>query len=386
MSPRFRLLVSVLASFVAGCATDITIGTLEHDDPPDTSPAPLVPAPPATAPPALIAITDDALVVVDSDSGAVLGRSALARAEGGYELDAAWLAGADGGSAVVRSQVSVDELAGDLAAYPIEPSGALGVPARLGDVYGETSVLVTPFGVVVTQADMGERWRLLPAGGGFTPSVACGRPLSVRPIAVDATAARYEALSFWPEQALSSVDVEVAADRVVACTPRPIVGYGGASPSVRLVELGVGYARALADVADGDAVIAALDGYDVVSTATTPFGASRLEGALTFARGDGTTDLVLLGSDPARLAWVRVGLDGSGHVVIARADVVELGGDVARAERAPGRSLAVAGDRVFVATSAGLEAFVVDGAAGEIISEPPRFAGLRGPIATVTLP
>jgi hypothetical protein len=379
MSPRFLFVLSTTA---LACSVEPDIATFVHRDGP-RAPLPLQDG--DRPPPALVAMAHSGeVVVIDPASGQELGRSeggwahGLDLAAGSFPQDgAAWIA--------LRSRDDAEEPAGDLFAAEIDPSGSLGPARRLGRAEGETSVVATPFGVVVSQEDLGERWRLVPYAGGFTKGLACGRPLSVRTVAFAAEVARYEALSFWPEGELSLLAVEVEAAGVTRCDATRLAGHPPVSDGVRLVDLGPGFSRAIVDITDGALWIGALDGEQVVSRVAFAVDSSRLESVTRFARNDGSVELVAVGAEPARVVWAEVGLAGGGQLELVALDVLALAGDVSQAERAPSRVLAVSPPYVFVSTTEGVESFGVD--RDQSLLEARSVNGsLAGPLAAVTLP
>lgn len=379
MSPRSCILIP---AFLLGCSVEPTIETSVHRDGP-RAPAPLERG--AGPTPALVAMTKLGEVTVLSPStGAELGRSAPLSAAA-FDLSAGCFPHLGEAWVAVRSRIDEEEAGGDVVAYALEEDGAVSSAKQLAWVEGETSVTATPFGVVIAQEDLGERWTLVPYEGGFTGSIACGRPLSVRALSTAADLARYEALSFWPEGQLSLLSVEVEPTGVTRCDATPLVGPAEVSDGPRLVDFGPGYTRAVADLTDGTLWIGPLDGEAVVSRVAFELGSSRLDSVVRMGRRDGSVELVALGAEPARVAWMEIALASATQLEIVELHVRPLAGEVALAERAPSRSLAVSAPRLFVATTEGLESFVVDREHG-LLEAGPVIGSLAGPIAAVTLP
>ncbi|MBL9022828.1 MAG: hypothetical protein JNL21_11560 [Myxococcales bacterium] len=380
MSPRFSVLASV---FALSCAAEPDLGTFVHRDGPRT-PAPLEEG---EEPRALLVTLDadgHAVALLDPESSEVVASRPLPEAHA-WDLVASPAVGDAPSRVALQSRALEDEPAGDVSSLTVATPGQLGEPVMLGHVEGETTILASPFGVVTSEADLGERWRLIPWGGGFTKSLACGRPLSVRVVSRGPTTIRYEVLSFFPEGALSSLDVEVQDTGVTRCEPTALEGLEPASDGISLVELGLGYTRAAADVQGGTLWLGALDGEAVASWAGLEIGSSRLDSIVRFRQTDDRAVLVAVGAEPARVTLFEVQLDEAGALLVGRAEVQELAGEPPRRGRSPSRSLVVQGSWVFVATSAGVEPFEIDEAELRLLRAP-VVSSARGPLASVTLP
>ncbi len=341
--------LSFAAALTCSCAVEPTVGTAVHRDGARSS----LEDEEEEAPPRLVTMTrDGALALLDLDVGAELSRVALPP---GTSVDLV-VVGTDAAPVVAVRVTTEEDVAGDLYLVTVSPEGALGPPEHVVPVLGASALVPTPRGVVVAQEDLGERWRLFSSDGVGSASLACGRPLSLRPLPGDAGIARFEALTLWPDKVLSSAQVLVGEDGVSACRPVSLVGAEEASDSVRLVELGVGWSRALVDVRGGELVVSALDAFEVASEARVPLPSARVEATARASLRPGRAGLAVLTSEPARLALLELGL-GPGELAILERYVVDLPGEVERAERRPGRSLVVTTDRALVATSTGVLAF-----------------------------
>jgi hypothetical protein len=369
MGPR----VAILSVLLLACSSVDQIGTLVHEDAPRL-PAPLISA--AAAPTDfLVAMRGDDLVVVDPGAGLIVGRRPASSPAAPLDLS---VASAREGAAWIAARTTTDEdLAGEQLLFSFEEAAGLADPLSLGTTLGLTATFALPFGVVVAQDDMGERWRLLPAGGGFTPSVACGLPRSLRTVSADASQVRVEALSFWPEDQLSLLDVTIGADRVERCSAKPVAGAVAPSDSIRLVELGVGYSRALADVTDAELVISALDAEEVVSAASVKVLSSRLVAIERQSVAGGTATLVVLGAEPTVVAVVDVRLQ-QGEIAASLRELHPIDAAIPPASPALGGSLAIAAGDIFVATDQGVVRLDSD-------DDPPLPDGLSGPIAALTI-
>ncbi|NUO49822.1 MAG: hypothetical protein HOV80_13285 [Polyangiaceae bacterium] len=371
MGPPHALL-SFSLLFVS-CSSVDRVGTLIHEDGPD-SPAPLISAP-AELLQYLVATQGADLVVVDPETGDIVARRPAPSP--GAPLDLSVGPARDGSVWIAGRTTQDEDLGGEQLLFSFDETSGLSEPRSLGRIEGSTATLALPFGVVVAQADMGERWRLLPAIGGFTPSVACGLPRSVRHISDDASGVRVEALSFWPENQLSLLDVTIAPDRVVRCDAKAVVGMPPPSDGIRLVELGVGYSRALADVIDEELVISALDGEEVVSTGILKVISSRLVSIERREVEGGVATLVMLGAEPTVVAVVDVRLD-DGAITAALRELHRIDASIGPASRALGGFLATISGDIFVATEEGVVVIANE--------DPPVLPdGLRGPIAAITI-
>jgi hypothetical protein len=370
-----RLLFACLV--LPACSVDTEVGTLVHEDPawPPERPSPLG----AGRTPALALFDRDGRPVVASTSdGAVIARGEL----DGVVIDAAFV---DGDVPSVAVHTAIDEDGGGhIDAFELD-DGVLAGPLRVADVAGEVRLVGSPFGVVTIQEDLGQRWRLIPSAGGFTPSVACGRPLSVRTTRVAKGGIRLEALSRWPEGELGTLQVSVDRSGVRGCGRIPIEGAGAMSDDVRMIGLGPVHARALVDLRQGWLEVAALDGHEVTGRARVAVAAERIEAALTVAAGPERALVAALASSPATL--VVVGVDaGAASLVISDAVAVPLPGEVTRADGWFSRDLVAVRGSVYAATSEGVFAFDVAAAAGHVTVSPrAAFDGssFRGPMEVV---
>lgn len=364
---------ALLPVFLVSCSSVDRIGTMVHEDGP-RSPAPLISAP-AEPSRFLVATQGTDLVVVDPQTGQIVARRPAPTPSAPLDLSVAI---AEDGSAWIAGRTTENEdLGGQLLLFSFDETSGLSEATSLGWIESVTATLALPFGVVVAQEDIGERWRLVPAAGGFTPSVPCGMPRSVRFVSGDASGIRVEALSFWPEDRLSLVDVTIDPTRVVRCEAKPIEGIAAPSDSIVLVELGVGYSRALADVERGELSISALDGEEVVDTAIVKVLSSRLVAIERHEVAEGTATFVVLGAEPTVVAIVEVGLDADGGLDASLSELHRIDAPIGRAAASLGGFLATLSSDIFVATEEGVVVIANEGA-------PVLPDGLRGPIAAIT--
>lgn len=369
MGPRLALGALLLVS----CSSVDSVGTLVHEDGPrERSPLTSV----GGLPTLLVATQSSDLVVVDPVSGAVVSRAPVASPGG--PLDVSVGRSVSGGTWIGARTTTDEDGGGELLLFDFDVETGLGGPRRLGSIQGATAIFTLSFGVVVMQDDLGERWRLLPASGGFTPSMPCGLARSARPISIEPSRVRVEALSFWPEDTLSLLDVVIDEVGVTRCDPKPVEGYGAPSDSVRLVELGVGYERALVDVVDGDLVISALDATEVAASAAIAGFASRLVAVEKSSVSNGVATFVVVGADPSRVGIVDIRFYEDGAIGASLREAHELDAAAFPESRALGGSLALSNGAIFVATEAGIRTLAHGGA-------PPFDDDLLGPIAAVTL-
>jgi hypothetical protein len=252
-----------------------------------------------------------------------------------------------------------------LHAWPWSEAG-LGEPVELGGLDGDARVLASPWGYVVFEHAMGQRWRFVGANGP-TPAVICGRPQSLHVVRGAET---------WQLEALVWDD---AGSRLELA--RATVGPAGLSPcehealalpealgSARLAWSELGAERWLFGLRGHDVLVGRLgdDGRAPNDLTELPASSARLEAVVSLGEADhGRERYALLLGPEARLAVVELGPGEAGRSVSLGAHAeLALPGLAFERDQYFGRDLLVAGGAVLVATSEGVFAIDVVLAAG----------------------
>lgn len=246
-----------------------------------------------------------------------------------------------------------------LHAWPWSEAG-LGEPVELGGLDGDGRLLASPWGYVVFEHAMGQRWRLVGASGP-SPSRVCGRPQSLR-VVRSAEAWQLEAL-VWndTESELELARATLGPEGLSACA------HGALSlqeelASVRLAWSEDAPTRWLFGLRGSQLVASRLDA-EARAAATLvelPASSARLEAVVSLgASTAGLERYALLLGPEAKLAVVE--LDWSeheGHAALGAWAEISLPGRAFERDQYFGRDLLVADGAVLAATSEG--AFAIE--------------------------
>jgi len=249
-----------------------------------------------------------------------------------------------------------------------------------GSHEGGARTLAIPQGAVVFHE--GPRWALAGWAGPLVPSVACGRPRSLLGIETSGAETTIRALAFAPDAGASLLHVTLNADGFVDCDSAPLVVKGGASPSVRAVELAPGGAQALVDTRTGRVAVGSLQHGKMSVLQKSSVAALSIEHVVPWRRGD-RGGVVVLGSKPPSLIAIELDASRSQLEIVAEARAL-LSGSVTRATAFFSRDLVEVSGLFFVATSNGLEAFELvledEVIALDVARLDPFYADLEGPL------
>jgi len=367
--PHFSLfgLISVVMSLSTGCDPTASFGTDVSDGAGGGSPAALLPEEVS-----LVAMKDGRPVALDPATLDV--RASALPAGEAFRFGVGGSIGSPGGVAVL----GFDE---DETGATVWLSGAGGV-RELGTFSGALAAATLPFGCLVFSSAEGERWAFAKREGGFAKSVPCPRPNSVRAVAIGEGAATVEGVGLDADGALSSIAAKIEGGVLTSCEVTPLEVTG--SEDARLVELASPTVRALVDLQAGQLLVTPLDGMRGGEPIRVEATSQHLEQVVGVPTQDGATLVVALVSSPTFVHVLRVEPSGDGvGLSLASNALVPLPGEAARAERVPGTGLVVSGDRIFVATSAGLSVFTYDATVSRVDSVTER-AELAGPLALVS--
>lgn len=254
-----------------------------------------------------------------------------------------------------------------LHAWPWSEAG-LGEPVELGGLDGDGRLLASPWGYVVFEHAMGQRWRLVGASAP-TPSRVCGRPQSLA-VARGAEAWQLEALVWNDAEArLELARATLGPEGLSACA------HGALSlqeelASVRLAWSEDAPTRWLFGLRGSQLVASRLDA-EARAAATLvelPASSARLEAVVSLgASTAGLERYALLLGPEAKLAVVE--LDWSaheGHAALGAWAEISLPGRAFERDQYFGRDLLVADGAVLAATSEGVFAIELVEAEGSL--------------------
>ncbi len=311
-----------------------------------------------------------AVVSLDPETLAELAVIEDRPSEGRVDLGGAL--GEPGGLVILR--FDEDEYGAEIARYDGD-----GAPGVLGTYSGAVTSVPLSFGTAVFESEIGDRVVVTPLGGGFTGSVPCRRPTSVRVVESSETDVTLEALAVV-DGGLVSLTLRADGTGAKSCEGRPLEVAG--TEDARLVDLASPVSRAVVDVSGRELVVTPLDGLRAGGAARFSCDGARLEHVVSVPEPGGETLLVALVSGPAYLVVARVAPEGGIGLSPGAVTAVKLDGEPMRADRGPSHDLAVIGRRAFVSTRAGLVAFDLS-AAGDALERVTLPSGLRGPLAVI---
>lgn len=360
------------------------------DDPPvDEQPARLHPRLETAEPTVPIALPsrDGSLVLVDAD-GSELARTPSAQLGG--ELDATF----DASSRMITTfePSSDDEESGQLRRYELtgDLRGFAAEGAKLAKASGTSRLASTSLGVVQFEESIGARWKAILASGKQVKSLPCPRPSSVA-LVEGAERSRVVALAASPEDgAWARLDAELTPEGWGSCASLPLLGLALGNP--RLVLLPDGEEIAVG-VEDGMVAFRRIGAPDEDASSTGVAAetlAAAVHASIPRPGAEDASVVVALTGRPTRVLvawrWSEGGVTGirSGFAAVPGAPRVD--------DRSMARDVAVLGDRVLCATSAGVFAFDVSFADGAVRVEPGTFgaegfgASLVGPITPLIPP
>ena len=362
----------VLASFVLlACHSEPTIGTLVHED--SARPRPRALEEPER---------DETLVAVDSSGVVRLVDAASLELRLGVRAS-------EEEATVVDLSVHAEE--GELRRLAIVSQAEEEAPSDVsvfpftGDVFarprvvrrfeGVLDVLALSDGALVFQLGEAREWSFVSAGEDRPRSKQCPMPTSV--LAVE----HHEGATHVIALARSADDTPILArgvieeGQVARCEVTPL--SDALSEAARAVRLdGVDL---IVDAVAGELVVGRLGG-PAPTPVGLPFG--RVEAVIPLALG-AERGLAVVGSEPSSVVVVWLKLEGDPLVSTAASEA--LGAHVEQVYVGLHRALAFAAGRLFVATSAGLEAFEVEpppAATLRPVALPDVVRSLRGPLAS----
>jgi hypothetical protein len=273
-----------------------------------------------------------------------------------------------------------DEAGSELFEIPMDVD-CLAPPVNKGWVGGISRIAPAAGELVVSVDDLGQRWSRVRSGGAPTSSEPCGRPLSVSEAEPVEGGLRLEALSRWPDEAPSILQVTLLDDGTIDCRADVVEGATITDPEPRRVVLADG-TSVVVHVSAGQVRVERLAGNVVIASIDAGLSATRIADA----RLIGSTGVVLHLDGPPALAVLHF---DEGSLVAAAVPLSYAPGPT---DERLGRSIAVVRDRVFVAGRDGLEAFEAhadddsDAIVLGSVALPPEAVSLRAPIAVVPLP
>lgn len=358
------------------------------DDPPvDEQPARFHPRLENAEPTVPIALPsrDGSLVLVDAD-GNELARTPTAQLGG--EIDATF----DAGTRTITTfePSSEDEESGQLRRYELTPDlrafASEGV--KLAKASGTSRLASARLGVVQFEESMGTRWKGILHSAKQVKSVACPRPSSVT-VVESAGASKVVALAERVEDdGWARLDVDLTADGWGPCTSLPLPQLALANP--RLVVLPDGEEIAVG-VEDGMLALRAIGSSDAEATSTGVVAeglGTAIHASIPRGGAEDVSVLVALTARPTRVvvAWRW----SEGGVSAIRSGFADVPGVPRVDDRSMARDVAVVGDRVLCATSAGVFAFDVSFADGVVNVAAGTFgpdgASFVGPITPLVPP
>jgi hypothetical protein len=258
-----------------------------------------------------------------------------------------------------------------LHAWPWSEAG-FGQPIELGGLEGDGRLLATPWGYVVFEHAMGQRWRLV-GESGPAPSRVCGRPQSLH-VVRSAEAWRLEALVWNDAQSgLEIARATVGPAGLSTCESTPLrlpVELG----SARLAWSESGAGRWLFGLRGHQVVVATLGDTERGPSELVELAVSsaRLEAVVSFGEeSEGRERYALLLGPEAKLAVVELGLgEGGRGASLGGYAEISLPGRSFERDQYFGRDLLVERGAVLVATSEGVHTIDVVEAAGSFTLVP----------------
>lgn len=371
---------------LAGCSAANVEGV---DDPPaDEQPARLHPRLESVehVVPIAFPTRDGSLVLTDPD-GNELARSPNAGLGG--EIDATF----DPQTRTITTfEASADdEESGQLWRYELDGdfTGFSAEGAKLAKASGTGRLASVRLGLVQFEESAGARWKAILHSGKNVKSLPCPRPGSIA-IIEGVDRAKIVALATNPDGgAWARFDAELTPDGWGPCSELPLPDLGLANP--RLVVLPDGEEIALG-VEDGMLAFGRIGSDDETTSTGVALEslAAATHASIPRPGGEDASVLVALGGRPTRLvvAW-RWSEDG---VSAIRSAFVDLPGEPRVDDQSMARDVAVVGDRVLCATTAGVFAVDVSFAEGNVVLAERSFgpegfaASLTGPITVLEDP
>jgi hypothetical protein len=262
-----------------------------------------------------------------------------------------------------------------------------GVPRSRVWIDGRGRVLPIDGGVVFFEEGYGERWRFFSDDGGFARSVAAWRPASVWFRQEELGTAVY-ALTHGSLPGLHKMRGWIEPPTLFDPVVENLGIRPGSWPSSARLKPGAHGGMYLADIENERVVVARLGGADDLRPATLPVAATRIEqlavmSAPTSEAGLPWDRLALLLSDPPSLVVVEVRPSAEPGALEHRWTHARLASKPVVQDRFFGRFLVVRGDRLLVATRAGVQSFLLRRAGATLrVTRLPEFEGssLRGPL------
>lgn len=228
---------------------------------------------------------------------------------------------------------------------------------KLGHWEGRTRILALSDRTVIFQEDLGARWKVA-TGSGTSQGRACPMPLSILEVKKVGLRDVVRTLGLSPEDELVVVEARIGATKLDGCRAIVVDADPPLSRTARGVVAGeVG--TVVADVAASELVVGSLEDASFEEAVGTGIAAERIEQLTWWSDGDASF-LVAALTGPSQVALIEIARDQVEGLVIGESFVVPLEGTIAETWWTPGASLAIADGTVFVATSAGLEAFTID--------------------------
>ena len=279
-----------------------------------------------------------------------------------------------------------------LHAWPWSEAG-LGNPIELGGLEGDGRLLASPWGYVVFEHAMGQRWRHVGASGP-APSRVCGRPQSLA-VVHGAEAWQLEAL-VWndAEDRLELARATLGSEGLSECEHGAISLPEDLS-SVRLAWSDDASTRLLFGLRGSQLVAAELDLEAHASSALVelPASSARLEAVVSLgASGAGLERYALLLGPEAKLAVVELGpSEHEQPATLGAWAEISLPGRAFERDQYFGRDLLLADGAVLAATSEGVFAIELVEAEGSLelrfrAGTEALAATRRGPVVRVEAP
>lgn len=351
MQPKLLLPALFLLLALVGCVTvedESSIGAIVHEDglrPPRPRPmeSPIEPR-------VLLAATPDGVAISGVGDAPVVTQ---ALAEGHHLVFvSAWL-GEDGRAERV-TLLSSDEEEQGAQLYSLRAAGSGYGPLEPTLSFERLEgVLAAPFGDVVFQRDLGERWILARTDRKPVPSKTCPVPTSILRVAPDGDGLAVEALA-RPSETPSLIRARVRPDGI-SCEVVALTGTGDLGPSVRAVDLGA-RGRLVIDARGEALAFASLRDTEVSGFVGTLIPALRVESVLPLRYGDRALVLVLSNGEdatPATLSLVELTLEGDAPTLVG-ATSLTLSASAREASIAEGHALALTAAGLFVADHEGV--------------------------------
>lgn len=273
------------------------------------------------------------------------------------------------------------ESGGTLSLYP-DAGEIFGRPIDLGFYGGFSNVMGVREGALVwSHDDAGQRWHLARRDKQPTTSYGCPLPTSIFEARALEDHSTVTALARSAEDTAVVLLARYDSTGVKSCTETEIEAPLPLSRNLRGAHV-PGSGSVIADLEDGRVVLSRLAEGEGTQKLVTSLEAQSLEAVVPFQIGD-RAGLVLLSAKPALVAAIELETEGE-ELRVVRTRSVRLGASVSRMRTFFSREIAVAGDRVFVTTSAGLEVYALDGESEanlSPVSVPEEMRGLRGRLA-----